>query len=192
MSYLVAIGGHTGTGKTTLAYGLRRTVICLSEAVILDNDQVRREVLGADLKTVLQDKDYTPEVSAHVLDVIAQKTKESLLQKIPVINCSGFFFREEREALPALAVSSGAKLIGIWLVAPQAVMRERITKRLSERAKLETLSLEDGHASDACHGVIDKFGDIGVPEGDEWTILDASISADTLRARASLLVAEKL
>ncbi|QQR69965.1 MAG: AAA family ATPase [Alphaproteobacteria bacterium] len=187
-SYLIAIGGHTGTGKTTLAYALRKALPILHGAVILEDDLVRRELLGASLADTLDDKAYMDEVSARVSGLIAQRTVDALAQRTSVINASGFFSKAARPAIVKLAADHGAIFIGLWLIAPRAVMEERINRRLIEREKGVELRVEDGHASDACVAVIDKFGDIGVPNDDHWQTIDAEHPKDEVLAAALKII----
>ncbi|MCL2470076.1 MAG: AAA family ATPase [Alphaproteobacteria bacterium] len=182
MTCLVALGGHVGTGKTTLAYGLRRTVGILKNAVVMDDDQVRREVLGVDLKYVFCDDDYTEAISARITGEIERRTVEALSRDIPVINASGFFTETARQAVQKLAEGLHKNFIGIWLIAPRHVMKERIVQRVLERQSLSQLVLERGHASDADEGVIGKFEDLGLPASPAWIVMDASISAQDLLA----------
>ncbi len=186
--YLIAIGGHTGTGKTTLAYALREALPILREAVILEDDLVRRELLGASLADTLDDKAYTDDVSARVSASIEQRTLEALAQGTSVINASGFFSEAARPAIAKLAADHGAIFIGLWLIAPRAVMEERINRRLIEREKGVELRVEDGHASDACVAVIDKFGDIGLPNDARWHTVDAACPKDEVLAYALKII----
>lgn len=186
--YLIAIGGHTGTGKTTLAYALRETSPILHGFIILEDDLVRRELLGASLADTLDDKAYTDEVSARVSASIEQRTLEALAQGTGVINASGFFSEAARPAIAKLAADHGSIFIGLWLIAPRAVMEERINRRLLEREKGIGLKVEDGHASDACVAVIDKFGDIGAPNDAQWHKIDAGQMKNEVLAAALKII----
>lgn len=170
---LIAIGGHTGTGKTTLAFALGRECPFLKEALILDLDQVHREMLGLGLAVDMKPEDYAPEAMARVRSVIDEKVAEALRAGRNVIDASGFFEEASRESAEKLAESCDAHFAGFWLVASGETMRRRIEKRLMERKSGAALSVEKGHASDACAGVLEKFGDIGVPKSKNWFVLQA-------------------
>lgn len=160
----------------------------LHGAVILEDDLVRRKLLGASLADTLDDEAYTDEVSARVSALIEQRTVEALAQGTSVINASGFFSESARPAIAKFASAHGAIFVGLWLVAPRAVMEDRINQRLHERKKGVCLRPEDGHASDACVAVIDKFGDIGVPNDEQWHKIDARRPKDEVLAEALKII----
>ncbi len=188
MPLLLAIGGHTGTGKSTLAHALRRECPVLRGAFVIDIDQARREMLGYDLKTVMKPEDYADEVTERARAQMDDKIAAALKEGRSVIDASGFFAENGREHIEKLASDYGADFVGLWLVVPLEAMKSRIEKRLAGRQKGVGLSLEEGHASDACLGVIDKFGDIGQPQSKAWTILDASGSAEEVLKKAKDLL----
>lgn len=181
MTKLIAVGGPTGAGKTTLGYRLAAQVPALAGALVLDNDLVRRELRGHDLRTIMQDEDYTPEVTAQVRARLDVLTREALAQGRDVIDTSGFWGPEVRAHIRALAESCGALFIGIWLDVSRAELERRITKRLAERAREPILSSARGHASDAEIEVLDKYAAImplAAPDG--WHRVDASASEDSV------------
>jgi adenylylsulfate kinase-like enzyme len=77
---LLAIGGHTGTGKSSLAHRLSAAVPFLREALVMDMDQVRREVLGYDLRVVMKPEDYSDEVTGRVRDLMNGESRRLLAQ----------------------------------------------------------------------------------------------------------------
>jgi len=178
--YLIAIGGHTGTGKSTLAHSLRREVAALRDSFVFDMDQTRREILGYDLKTIMKPEDYDDAFTDRVRATMDAGIKKALAAGHSAIDASGSFAESGRQHIEALARACGVPFIGLWLVAPRAVMEARITRRLAEREAGQDLSVERGHASDACLGVLDKFGDIGLPRSKAWAIIDASGTSEAV------------
>lgn len=180
MTLLVAIGGHTGTGKTTLAYAMREAFPQLRDALVIEDDQVRREMLARSLREKLKNEDYHPDVTARVREKIDATIRKALESGRPVIDSSGFFKKEQRHGIEALAGLCAVPFIGLWLVAPRSVMEARIEKRMQERETCADLSVECGHASDACLGVIDKYGDLPLPASAAWTVIDSDLPIERL------------
>ena len=129
MAVLLAIGGHTGTGKTTLAYRLRKECPALKTALIIEDDEIRRELLGIGLGQVMSDTDYSEDVSRNVLEDIKIKTAGALSSGISVINSSGFFSSAAQGAVEDMAKDASAPFAGLWLTASRPKMEERIAKR---------------------------------------------------------------
>jgi len=164
MTKLIALGGWSGAGKTTQGYNLRRTVPALAQAIVLDEDQVRRDLFGYDMRCIMPKENYSSEATERVRNHIDMMTRETLAQGHDVIDTSGFWKEETRAHVKALAHSCGADFVGIWLDAPRTVLEERITRRLEERYRLPHLLVERGHASDADLGIFTKTGSLRPPD----------------------------
>ncbi|HBM91180.1 MAG TPA: hypothetical protein DD400_04825 [Rhodospirillaceae bacterium] len=172
MTFLIAIGGHTGTGKTTLAYAMRQVCEPLAECLIVEDDQMRRASLVRSLREKMKPEDYGTEINQEIRGKLDATIRGALEEGLPVIDSSGFFKSSSRRHIEDLARECSVPFIGLWLVAPRSVMEERIRKRMEERDNGRDFSVEKGHASDACIGVIDKFGDLGVPASQAWITID--------------------
>lgn len=186
MTKLIALGGPTGAGKTTLAHNLAREAPALRGALVLDNDLVRRELRAHDLHTIMQDADYTPEVTAQVRARLDELTRAALRQGRDVIDSSGFWGPEARAHIEKLAAECGATFIGLWLDVPREVLIARINERLAARRDSPVLWAEKGHASDACVAVLDKYAALMPPTTPEgWHPIDASGAEGAVREKAS-------
>lgn len=171
---LIALGGRTGAGKTTLAYALRKTVPFLETALVVGDDEVRRELLGYGLSENMPPESYENAVSARVRNEIKTRMHQAFRQGRSVINHAGFYDPESQRAIHALAADENVGWIGLWLDAPEEVLIARVEKRLETRAKAIGLSLEQGHASDACLGVLlGKFKNMRPLDSVGWQTLDA-------------------
>jgi len=189
MPFLLAIGGHTGTGKSTLAHALRGACHVLSEALIIDMDQARREMLGYDLKTMMKPEDYADEVTVRVRAFMDGLIESALREGRNVIDASGFFSEEGRGAIESLAVRCGVPFVGLWLLVSRKEQERRILARRAERiGGLTPLALAKGHASDADLGVIAKFGDLDLPQSKAWVSLDADGTADEVLHKVLLFI----
>ena len=70
---LVAIGGLSGSGKTTIAEALAAHVGAPPGARIVESDRIRKALHGVPAETRLQDRAYRPEVSERVHREMARR-----------------------------------------------------------------------------------------------------------------------
>lgn len=137
----------------------------------------------------MTEADYAPEVSVQVFKRIGKVTRASLLAGYPVISSSGHWFETNRDETQAIAKECNANFIGIWLEAPRDILTQRISKRLSERERGTELSVEKGHASDACLAVLDKYEKlIEPPTSSAWHHIDASVEAELVLGSVQSLI----
>ncbi len=163
---LIAIGGLSGTGKSTLARALPEQV---PGAVLLRSDVERKLLFSVAETTRLGPEGYTPDVTRRVYAVLGEKASAALAAGRTVIVDAVFARSDERDAMAAVAAASGIALVGLWLEAPEATQIARVEGR-------------SGDASDATAQVVARqstydLGHIG------WHRIDASHGpAETLAA----------
>ncbi len=171
---LVAIGGLSGTGKTTLACALAPSVGPLPGAVHLRSDTVRKAMLGVSDETRLPDTAYAPEVSAQVYDRLAQFARIALCAGHAVIADAVYLAPEERRGIADVARDCGVPFSGLWLDAEADVLLSRVESR-------------QGDASDADARVV-RMQLEHAPERLEWKRIDASGSASQTLQRAKAVL----
>lgn len=171
---LVAVGGYSGTGKTTVAAALAPELTPLPGALHLRTDVERKLMAGVALDERLPPQSYTRQASDEVYAVVLAKARAALVAGWPVVVDAAFLDAAERDAVEALAGECGAVFTGLWLEADEATLVTRVSART-------------GDASDATADVVRKqlargAGGIG------WARIDAGGSqADTLeRCRTAL------
>lgn len=171
---LVAVGGLSGTGKTTVARALAPDLGVAPGAVHLRSDMIRKVLCGVDPLTPLGDDSYTPEVSARVYQTLDRLARDTLAAGYSVIVDAVFLAPDQRSDMARLAARSGAEFAGIWLEAPEDELLRRVDGREKDASDADARVVRMQGARDA--------GDIG------WMRVDASGSpADTLaRSRAAL------
>lgn len=171
---LCALGGSIGTGKTTLAYAMRSHIAAFQNCLVIEGDQVRRELLGYTLAHVMNEDDYSDEVSMRVQREKYSRIEKALEQGVSVIEASGFWSHKSQDDIRQLALDNNASFVGFWLSASRSIQEERVKKRLEERERGIELSAQKGHASDACLGVFDKCDTvIEEPISENWYGVDA-------------------
>lgn len=170
---LIAIGGLSGTGKSTLA-----RLLCGSPADVgcLRSDVERKRLFGVPATTRLGPEGYTADVTAHVYRTLCEQAAGTLMIGKSVIVDAVFARPQERDDIAAVAHRAAAGFIGLWLEAPQSVQSQRVASRR-------------GDASDATADVVGRQAlyDLGLIS---WHRIDASRGpGDTLSAARAILAA---
>jgi aminoglycoside phosphotransferase family enzyme len=84
---LVAIGGLSGSGKTTVAEALAAHVGAPPGARIVESDRIRKAMYGVAAKTHLPDRAYRLEVSGHVYREMAWRAALILSEEVRLSRC---------------------------------------------------------------------------------------------------------
>lgn len=161
---LIAIGGLSGTGKTTVARAIASEIGPAPGAVHLRSDVIRKRLHGVEPHVRLGADAYSEAMNRKVYGRMVAHAEAVLATGHAVVLDATFTDMQEHEAIRALGERAGTGLQGFWLEADAATMIERVEKR-------------QGDASDADAKIIrrqmDRFG--GAPGG--WQRVDASAGA---------------
>jgi len=126
---LVAVGGLSGSGKSTVARALGGWVGVAPGARILRSDVLRKRLVGLAPEIRLPAESYTPEASRRTYDALAELAATALAGGRAVIVDAVFARPEERSAIEALAARVGVSFVGLWLEADRADRVERLSAR---------------------------------------------------------------
>lgn len=126
---LVAIGGRSGSGKSTTAAAVAHAVGPPPGARVLSSDRLRKALHGVAPQTRLPPAAYRPEVSEHVYRVMAERAAAVLATGHGAIADAVFDREPDRERIAAVAESAGVPFIGAWLETSEAVLIERVNAR---------------------------------------------------------------
>jgi hypothetical protein len=129
---LIAIGGLSGTGKSTLAAGLAPELGLRPGARVLRSDVTRKLLLGIDPEERLPAAAYTRETSARVYDALRRKAAVGLAAGSTVIIDAVALTAEERSSFAELARAAGVPFSGLWLEARPEAMANRIRGRVRD------------------------------------------------------------
>jgi hypothetical protein len=168
---LVAIGGISGTGKSTLARKLAPALGAAPGAVLLRSDVVRKKLCGVRPTERLGPEAYEERVSQQVYDVLASRAAEVLAAGQAAIVDAVFLDPRERARIERVAVDRGAPFQGLWLTAPAEVLAERVEARRGDASDATLAVLRDQLAADP--------GQIG------WRLLDCAGEPERVAAAAA-------
>lgn len=126
---VIAVGGLSGSGKTTVAESLAPMIGAPPGARITETDRIRKAMYGVPVETRLPLEAYTPEVSERVYRALAART-HSILSIGGTVLVDALFDRPENRALIEETVAeTGAPFTGVWLDADPETLRQRISQR---------------------------------------------------------------
>lgn len=145
---LVAIGGLSGSGKTTVAEALAPLLGAPPGARIVESDRVRKGLFSVSAETRLPDAAYAPDVSARVYGTLADRAGAILRAGGSVLVDAVFDRPGNRDLVEAAARAAGAPFHGIWLEAEAAELRGRILDRVGGPSDATAAVLERQLARD--------------------------------------------
>jgi hypothetical protein len=157
---LICVGGLSGSGKSTLAARLAHDIGLAPGALHVRSDVERKVLAGVDETVHLPPESYSAAASGATYRAIFQRAGAALKAGHSVVLDAVFAREDEREAAEELAGSANARFTGLWLAAPSAILKSRVTGRR-------------GDASDADAAVVEK--QLGYQPGEiRWKKVDVS------------------
>jgi hypothetical protein len=139
---LVAIGGLSGSGKSTVAAGLAGDFAPAPGARHLRSDVLRKTMMDVAPETRLPPSAYTHAVSERVYRVAREQAAAALAAGYSAIVDATFIDAGERAAIAAVASDAGASFTGLWLTAPDDVLIDRVARRRGDSSDADRAVLE--------------------------------------------------
>lgn len=139
---LRAIGGLSGSGKTTEARRLAPTLGAPPGAVVLRSDEIRKRLWGRRPTEPLPPEAYAEGQGERVYGVMMHEAALILAAERSTILDAVFLKPEERSAAEAVASEAGLAFEGAWLDVAPAVMAERILGRAGDASDADERVLE--------------------------------------------------
>jgi uncharacterized protein len=157
---VIAVGGLSGTGKSTLTAELAPLVGPAPGALQLRSDVERKRLFGVPETQRLDRQHYRIGVAQRVYSILEDNARRALKAGHAVVVDAVFAKPEERDAIEAVAREAGCAFVGLWLTAPEELLIARVEQR-------------QGDASDADRRVVREqlrydLGDIA------WISIDAA------------------
>jgi uncharacterized protein len=166
VTQFVAIGGFSGTGKSTLARHLAAGVGRAPGALHLRSDIERKRMFGVGEFERLPTEAYRPETSDEVYDRLRHLAGLAVQAGQSVIVDAVYGNAEERAAIASVARRAGAKFVGLWLETSRETLIHRVERRRND-------------ASDAGAETVDLQMTWQLGEMD-WIRLDAGLASEHL------------
>lgn len=156
---VIAIGGLSGSGKSTVAEALAPFVGAPPGARIIESDRIRKELFGKPAQERLGADAYVSDVSDRVYRIIAERSAANASRGVAVVADAVFAKPRYRHLIENEVALVSVPLRGIWLEAAPEILGRRISARV-------------GGPSDATVAVLESqlrrgTGEIG------WTRMDA-------------------
>lgn len=172
---LIAIGGLSGTGKSTLARTLGDAVGRSPGARILRSDVLRKRLAGVFAETPLPASGYTAEASRATYMALDGLAWAALATGHGVIADAVFGMTQERDAIEEVAGRVDCPFAGLWLELPEDDRITRVEGRASD-------------ASDANASVVRQQSQSLTAKPADWVLLvsEGSIESLSRKARTAL------
>ena len=168
---LLAIGGLSGTGKSTLALALAPTFGPVPGAVVVRSDEIRKRLCGVGPLDRLGHEGYTPEVDARVYATLVERAGRIVRAGNCAIVDAVYARPEDRAAIERVAAEAAVPFVGIWLDAPEPLLVARVDGRVDDASDADAAVVRRQHTRD--------IGPLG-----GWSRLEASGSPDQVCASA--------
>ena len=126
---LMAIGGLSGSGKSTMAIRRAPEIGRVPGAVVVRSDVERKRLAGIPLEEHMPRGSYTPEASVRVYAAMIERARLALRAGHSAILDAVFSRPEERAMAEELAHEVGVPFEGLWLEVPKEVAQARVAGR---------------------------------------------------------------
>ena len=146
---LFAVGGMSGTGKTTLARAVAPQLGASPGAVVLRSDEVRKRLSGVAPTDRLPPGTYAPGMSDRVHAALFAEATSLLAAGRSVILDATFLDPEHRGAAADLADRLGLPFAAVWLEGTPEVLKTRLAGRSGDASDADVQTLEQQAKRDA-------------------------------------------
>ena len=168
---LIAVGGLSGTGKSSLARLVGGDIGRAPGARIYRNDVLRKRLAGLPPETRLPRNSYSQQTAALVYENSERMVAAALTQGQSVISDAVYADRHQRMNIEAVAAKAGVGFNGLWLEASSETRLERVGNRGAD-------------ASDADPAVAQAQATLDIGDLGCWQRMEAVGSLDEVATKA--------
>ncbi len=166
---LVAIGGFSGAGKTTVSAAIAQAIGAPPGARVLSSDRIRKRMGGVAPTVRLPAPSYRREVSRAVYETLGREAEYLLALGHGVVLDATFRRPEERVRIEEMVAAVDVPFTGIWL--------ELAPEELIDRVERRGVDTSDATAEVIRHQISQFSGPI------TWTVVPANGSVDEVVGR---------
>ena len=145
---LIAVGGFSGSGKSTVARALAPDLGAAPGAVVLRSDQIRKQLCGVAELEHLGPEGYTPDVSARVYATVVDRARRTIGSGHSAIADAVYARAGDREAIERVASAAAVPFAGLWLDAPETTLVDRATRRVSDPSDADAAVIRQQRTQD--------------------------------------------
>ncbi len=129
---LVAFGGYSGSGKSSIARRLAVEYTKEPGAIILRSDAVRKRLFQHAIHVPLPKSAYTEEINTRVYRAMFRDAHRALTAGRVVFVDATFIDPDRRDIIGSFANRKGVPFSGVWLEAPKEVLIARVNARTGD------------------------------------------------------------
>ncbi len=171
---VVAVGGLSGSGKSTVARALAPHLAPAPGAIVLRSDVIRKTLMGVEETERLGPAGYAPEVSQRVYDTLVGRAQTIAAAGFSVVADATFTKSDGRTAIADAAATVGCSFAGYWLDADPDTLVARVAARVNDPSDADAAVVRRQLADDV--GVLD------------WVRLDGRRPASAIAGEIAALV----
>jgi aminoglycoside phosphotransferase family enzyme/predicted kinase len=160
---LAAVGGLSGTGKSTFARRIAPGLGAAPGAVVIRTDEVRKRLMKVAPFERLSPSAYTGDLYPRSYDTLIENARTLLKAGRGVVLDATFIDPALRARAEQLAVDCGVPFDGVWLDAPLDVLEARVASRTNDASDATPATLQDQlvrHTSEVAWRRVDTSGDV--------------------------------
>jgi uncharacterized protein len=136
---LVAIGGFSGSGKSSVGRALAPALGAAPGAMVLRSDEIRKQLCQVEPLTPLGSSAYAPPMSTQVYTTMMGRAARILAAGHSAIVDAVFARPDDRVAVEQLAAAARVPFVGLWLDAPLPVLLARVQQRSGDPSDADAM-----------------------------------------------------
>jgi uncharacterized protein len=151
-SCVLAIGGFSGSGKSTVARTIAPSLGAVPGAVVVRSDEVRKQLCGRGPLERLGPDGYAAEVTARVYATVADRCRTAATGGYVAIADAVYARESDRQAIEQAAAAAQVPFVGVWLEAPAPTLVARVGQRCPDASDADAVIV--GRQCDAGSGAV--------------------------------------